>query len=155
MIEYINQNVTDVTKGIIAHGVNCQRKMGSGVAKAIRAKWPIVYERYMEYDFSEHALGLTHIIAIDDQLWVANCYTQQYYGYDKKQQYASMDAVKKTLADVFCYASNMQVPVYLPKIGCGRGGLNWEAQVEPCINALSKEYKQPTYVCIWRDEYDT
>jgi hypothetical protein len=107
----------------------------------------------MAYDMGKDALGLTHIIAIADQLWVANCYTQQYYGYDKKQ-YADMEAVKKTLKDVFCYASNMQVPVYLPKIGCGRGGLNWEAQVEPIINSLSKEYKQPTYVCIWRDEYE-
>lgn len=154
MIEYVNQNVTDVTRGVIAHGVNCQRKMGSGVAKAIRATWPIVYERYMAYDMGKDALGLTHIIAIDEQLWVANCYTQVYYGNDKKK-YADLTAVKKTLEDVFCYASNMQVPVYLPKIGCGRGGLDWEAEVEPCINYLSKEYKQRTYVCIWRDEYDT
>ena len=154
MINYVEHNVTDVTHGIVAHGVNCQRKMGSGVAKAIRAKWPIAYDRYMAFGLQgKDALGLTHIIEVDEGLWVANCYTQEYYGYDKKR-YASLSAVKNTLEEVFGYAALLNVPVYLPKIGCGRGGLKWEAEVEPLINSLSKAYEIPTYVCIWRDDYD-
>ena len=33
MIEYRKGNLLDVTSGLIAHGVNCQGVMGSGVAK--------------------------------------------------------------------------------------------------------------------------
>lgn len=40
----------DITKSdckYICHQVNCRCKMGSGVAKAIRTKWPVVYTEYM------------------------------------------------------------------------------------------------------------
>lgn len=99
------------------------------------------------------ALGLTHIVAVDENIWVANCYTQEYYGNDRKR-YADLFAVERTLEHVFAHAHAVQAPVYLPKIGCGRGGLDWEAEVEPIINSLSATYGQPTYVCIWRDQYD-
>ena len=42
-MKYIVQDITTVEPpGIIAHGVNCQNIMGSGVAKALFQKWPLV-----------------------------------------------------------------------------------------------------------------
>ena len=49
MIVYRNQSVLDFKEhAIIVHGVNCQGKMNSGVAKAIREAFPVVYEEYMK-----------------------------------------------------------------------------------------------------------
>lgn len=41
--EVIDENLLDAKNGIICHQVNCQGKMNSGVAKAIREKYPRVY----------------------------------------------------------------------------------------------------------------
>ena len=48
MIKVVKGNLLDATEAIIAHQVNCQRKMNSGVAKAIREKYPIVFDIYQE-----------------------------------------------------------------------------------------------------------
>lgn len=43
-IKFIEGNLLDSTTDIICHQVNCQGKMSSGVAKAIREKYPKVYD---------------------------------------------------------------------------------------------------------------
>ena len=47
MIEYIHKNLTTVTHGIVAHGCNCKGKMGAGVAKDIKEKWPKAFDGYL------------------------------------------------------------------------------------------------------------
>ena len=91
--------------GIVAHGVNCQHKMASGVARGIRSEWPIVYEKYMEQPKGAAMLGTAQVVNIpgNDLLHVANCYTQQFYGYGGGQ-YASPDAIEQSLGKVFEFA---------------------------------------------------
>ena len=43
MVTVVKGNLLDATEIVIAHQVNCQKKMNSGVAKAIREKYPIVF----------------------------------------------------------------------------------------------------------------
>ena len=49
MIEYIKGDIRDTDCKVIAHGVNCQGVMGSGVAKALYEKWPEVKKSYLKY----------------------------------------------------------------------------------------------------------
>lgn len=138
MIYYIKKDITDVVFGIVAHGVNGQKKMNSGVAKAIRAKWPKVYEEYMKNGRGKEVLGTAQIISVneDNTLWVANCYTQLFYGYGGGK-YASTQAIAQSLNQVMSYASLTSLPIYMPKIGCGLGGLGWEHDVKPIVEDLS------------------
>jgi O-acetyl-ADP-ribose deacetylase (regulator of RNase III) len=129
MIEYKKMDITTVERGVIAHGVNCQKKMGSGVAKAIRQKWPYVYSVYMEHD---PILGTVDYVNVGSDLWVANCYTQERYGYDG-QRYANPNSIRSCLESLACLSVYGEWPIYLPKIGCGLGGLNWEIDVEPLL----------------------
>ena len=46
MIEIYDCSVFDVFSNVIAHQVNCQGVMGSGVAKQIRDRYPEVYTQY-------------------------------------------------------------------------------------------------------------
>lgn len=148
-VNYINKDITTIKEGIIAHGVNCQRRMGSGVAKAIKEKWPIVYERYMETPKGRDMLGTAHIINVDVNLFVANCYTQEFYGNDGKR-YASIEAIDAALQAVFAYAEIMELPIYLPKIGAGLGGLDWETEVAPIIEQMNTRFPgTDTYICEW------
>lgn len=148
----IEKDITTVDDGVIAHGVNCQGVMGSGVAKFIRAKYPHVYERYnaytLRFDKSSELLGKCLIIkATDDmKVVVANCYTQQFYGKDGKQ-YADLDAVMESLEQACIFASATGKPLYVPRIGCGLGGLDWDTQVGPIVNSLTLHHHIETFVC--------
>lgn len=135
MIEYRKLDLTTVTRGIIAHGVNCQKKMGSGVAASIKKRWPASYEAYMEL---KPVLGEVDLVDIAKDLWVANCYTQRYYGYDKKK-YACLKAIESCLMAVATHAHRLGQPVYMPKIGCGLGGLGWD-DVKLILETIDQAY---------------
>ena len=153
MIEVIQKDITTVESGVVAHGVNCQLKMGSGVALAVRKKWPIVYESYMASPSGVKMLGTAHMINIHpafDDLFVVNCYTQNFYGYGGGK-YADIDAVEESLTSVFDIAYTHELDVYLPKIGAGLGGLDWESEVLPIIERIDTAYnnKLTIHICEW------
>ena len=129
-------DITKVTHGIIAHGVNCQNRMGSGVAKALYTKWPEVKEWYHEYP-SEQVLGNMMLVPIDPpDLYVANCYTQDRYGYDG-DRYASTVAINRSLETLTNIARALKLEVHMPMLGCGLGGLHWETEVEPIVYLMT------------------
>lgn len=150
-VNYINKDIITVTTGIVAHGVNCQGRMASGVAKAIRKKWPEVYDSYMSLPTGKAMLGTCHIVNVgeQDELFVANCYTQMFYGYGGGR-YADPKALELALHGAFQWADFYHLPLYLPKIGAGLGGLDWETEVKPIIeDVASKWHRVDTYVCSW------
>ena len=131
MIKYLKMDVTTANSGIIAHGVNCQGVMGSGVALAIKNKFPAVYQLYSDlcedtraFSDTKVLLGRVQHCKINDELYVANCFTQDFYGKDGKQ-YASYDADRICIGNLFQAARILELPIYMPKIGCGLGGLEW------------------------------
>ena len=144
----IEMDITTVEEGIVIHGVNCQRTMGSGVAKAIRAKWPKVYEDYLN---TNPELGKVQTIHISDQLWVMNCFTQKFYGKDGKK-YASIHAVEKCLMEVARMGAESGLSIYMPRIGCGLGGLDWNFDLVPLIEEVERYFPSADFViCIHGD----
>lgn len=139
MIEYIEKDITTVEFGVIAHGVNCQHTMASGVAKYIRDKWPQVYDQYMDKPKGKQMLGDCDVIIIHDCLYIANCYTQLFYGYGGGR-YADPVAIRQSLVRPFQYCFNYELPLYLPRIGCARGGLSWHEDVYPAIAELHDKF---------------
>lgn len=152
MISHIIRNVTTIEKGVICHGVNCQGKMGAGVAKAIKTRWPEVYKSYKTFTKSmknkDDLLGICHSINVspDNTLFVANCYTQVNYG--KKGRFASPVAVNESLQMAYKLANEFSLDIYMPTIGCGLGGLDWDDEVNPIIEKFDLQWKEvDTYVC--------
>lgn len=146
----INKNIIFAEEDIIAHGCNCQGKMGSGVAKAIRARFPSAYTQYVDLCSSKkpkELLGIAQIILADsvNKKFVANCFTQEYYGYDLKR-YASQEAIEKSLTEVAEFANKYNYSVALPPIGCGLGGLSWDT-IGPIVEKIftSKRVKFTVY----------
>ena len=147
-MRYIKKDVTTVESGVIPHGVNCKGKMASGVAKAIKEKWPKVYNAFMEIPPSPANLGRVQSVRVDYDVYVVNCFTQRSYGRDPNTIYADPDAIYKTLSKVFRFAYFNGKGIYMPKIGCGLGGLNWETDVAPIITELENLYPGvEVYVC--------
>lgn len=150
MITYITKDITTVTMGVIAHGVNCQGAMGSGVARALYEKWPIVKAQYLTKPTGKAMLGICDLVRVsdNDQLFVCNCYTQLFYG--KNGRFADPKSIDNSLWKAYEYADYYHLPLYMPKIGAGLGGLDWEKEVEPIvIHADTIWSRVNTYVCVW------
>lgn len=152
-MQIIKKDITTVTFGVVAHGCNCDPRgiMGSGVAKAIRSKWPDAYLNHKKYIKigGPASLGSVHVTNISDlKLYVANCYTQVKFGSDGKR-YADLQAIETTLTYVYGFCKFNRLPIYLPQIGCGLGGLDWDNEVNPIVEKLDSQFPSvDTYVCI-------
>lgn len=146
MIEYRKGNLLDVTSGVIAHGVNCQGVMGSGVAKAIREKYPSVYKFYYNYckpytsEDSNMLLGTVQFCKVSDTLEVANCFTQDFYGTNKR--HVNYEAVAKCFSELHDQVAGFD-QLNIPYIGAGLGGGDWNV-IESIIKS---EYKAD--VIVW------
>lgn len=131
--KYIKGDITETKLKYIAHGVNCQNKMSSGVAKALYEKFPMVKDSYHVWcsgDIKpESLLGDAVIVDTDDKI-ILNCFTQLDYGYDGKR-YVNYGAVSKVFN---CIKDTFRGEILaIPKIGCGLAGGNWEF-MEQLIN---------------------
>lgn len=124
-----------VTNGLIAQGVNCQDAMGSGLARDLYEKWPVVKEAYHSVGKGNMHLGKVQRVEVETDVTVLNCWTQEFYGREKKR-YGSPEAIETCLGLAFKEAKRLNKTLYLPRIGCGLAGLNWAVDVLPILNAL-------------------
>lgn len=141
--------------GIVAHGCNCSGGFASGVAGAIRQRWPIAYDKYKEIIGNGNLsyLGTVQFIVpyVDTDLIIANCFTQKFYG--RNGRFAIPTAIESSLRQVYKMADQTDLPIYMPKIGCGLGGLSWDREVFPIIESLDKSFSRvDTYVCTFEKE---
>jgi O-acetyl-ADP-ribose deacetylase (regulator of RNase III) len=143
-LKYVQQNITTVTEGVVGHQVNCRRAMNSGVARAIRQWQPAVFDEYVKYcrgKTEQGLLGKCHIVPIDEyeDLFVANIFGQGDFGYDGGL-YTDLKALEQGLNDMYFFAHLFTMPVYLPKIGSGLGGADWDTEVAPIIERINNLY---------------
>lgn len=139
--KYLKDDITKTTCQAIAHGVNCQGIMGSGVAKALYTAFPIVKESYLKYYTvkkclmeTNYFLGKIDHVFINSELIIYNCFTQDFYGNDGKR-YINYAAVVNCLQQIIQdYEDGVfEGPIAIPKIGCGLAGGNWQF-MEQLIN---------------------
>ncbi len=143
---YLEKDITTVqAPALIAHGVNCSDAMGSGVARAIYMKWPTVKAMY--HSEGSMRLGDAQFVEVEDGLIVANCFTQADYGRDG-ERYASPAALREALTLVAYGACDLDLDkVYMPRIGSGLGGLDWEEDVVPVLLEIEKYISMNFVVC--------
>lgn len=135
----VRGDITQSPDDLIIHGCNSQGVMGSGVAKAIREKWPKAYADYREhYEVHGNILlpGAVIFSEVEDGRYIGNCITQNHYGNDGKR-YVSYSAVKFAFMRVndFCESKDIKT-LSMPKIGAGLGGGDWDIIYGLAINHL-------------------
>lgn len=145
MIEYVTGNLLKDGPRAIAHGCNAQGKMGSGIAAPIRAKFPVMYERYRTAcEDGDLVLGdvMPWRQEADDGgefLRVYNLITQTEPGPD-----GNLYGIAIAVRDMLHRMDMFKVPVVgMPRIGCGIAGLEW-ADVEEAINIAAMKYPHIT-----------
>lgn len=151
MIRYIKGDLLESNADNICHQVNCQGKMNSGVAKAIREKWPVVYDNYRKkYEecvwCKRSPLGDIQIVALYDDYYttnkhqcVINFFSQENYGYDGKR-YTSYDAFWNCLGEIKKHITPGKRIAFPAKIGCVRGGADWTVIQTMIVTMLANDY---------------
>lgn len=139
-IEYTKGDLLQAPERIIAHGCNAQGVMNSGVAKAVREKYPNAFTVYKTtYDWWNHAqnglvLGMVIPALCGDKI-IANMITQHDYGRDPNIRYVNYDACRTGFSALQMLARHYNEKVVaIPKIGAGLGNGDWNV-----IEAIIKE----------------
>jgi O-acetyl-ADP-ribose deacetylase (regulator of RNase III) len=149
-INYIKGDLLTTDCDIMAHGVNAQGVMGSGVAKSIRNKYPKAYE---DYNKQYRTLGLTLGKILWVPIWegplIANCITQEFYGRDSTKTYINYEAIRSCMEGVHSEAAfedehNKKQTVAMPMIGAGLGGGEWD-RIEAIIEGEFTEVVPNVY----------
>ena len=121
-------NILDVEDGIICHQVNCQGKMGAGLAKGIRNRFPKVYKEYMKlYNEGGLKVGNIQVVPVDVHLSVINMMAQDKYG--RHRRYTDYKAFRNCLKKIKKFMKEYgydESRLYFPyKIGCNLAGGEW------------------------------
>lgn len=141
-MKFVDGNIVDVGKAmaaenptIICHQVNCQRTMGSGVAKTVRDAFPEVYEAYLKF---EPRLGAVQVCATHcPQLFVANIFGQDRYGRGKQHTvYRAVVEAFDSLEARRPKGSKVLIPHHM---GCGLGGGDWAIYLSIAQNAVKND----------------
>lgn len=142
MIEYQKGDLLAVTEGVIAHGCNCLGVMGSGVALAVKNKYPRAYKEYLgtlrqykEVDISP--LGKCQLVFIEGDLVVANLFTQYSVATYPGEVVVDYQAIRSAFSYLKYYTYEV---INIPKIGAGLAGGDWNI-IEQIINEEMGERK--------------
>lgn len=127
--------LANVQNGLILQQVNCQGMMGSGFAKAVLDRYPIVREKFCEFSGPPYTqcqsgaelLGQIQLVEVSPSLIVVNLFTQQFFGRNgsKYTSYDALDTALASLRDLMDQTNHTSDDVHHPLIGCGLGGGEW------------------------------
>lgn len=145
-VPIIDGDIFDSNTDIIAHQCNAKHQMNSGIARQVREKYPFAYKCYMQ--LPELHLGQNVIVEVTNDKTICNMIAQEDYGYDGKH-YTNITALETCLERLKSYAEEHNYSIALPyKVGCCRGGADWDNVVYPFIQQLFKDSN--IRVEIWR-----
>ena len=148
MITYKSGNLLESNCSVICHQVNCQRVMGSGIAKQIKDKWPEIFDEYCKFidynyengicRYSYDFLGMMQPIIVteplikDDQTYMRNRLIINFFSQDKYLPrnicHTNYDAFRQCCISLreyllkYCSGWTIGFPY---KIGCGLAGGDW------------------------------
>lgn len=156
-VKEYNGNLLDSTAPLICHQVNCIGVMGSGVAKGIKNKWPVVLGKYKEYAekiLSENGrrtaslLGKVLPVTVSPTQKVLNYFSEE-LPEGRGKRCTNYEALYQCLEKTADYCQKMGIErIALPyKLASVRGGADWSV-VLAMINAAFKNTNLT--VEIWR-----
>lgn len=123
-------NLLDSKADIICHQTNCKGVMGSGVALAIKQKYPRVFEQYKKaHQKGLLTLGMCQIVhtnpdSEDDRLVANLCGQDEFNGLKRCTNYEGIYVCLEKLAD-YCKNNNVKSIAFPWKMSSDRGGADW------------------------------
>lgn len=145
-IIYKQGDLLECTEDVIVHGCNAQGAMGSGVALAIRKRYPEAAKAY--FNMKQQGgwkLGGWSQANTDDGKTIINAITQQFYGRNPYVVYVDYGAVAHIFKKLNEWAVIYGVKsIAMPKIGAGLANGDWniieKIVEEECVNVQPVVY---------------
>lgn len=138
-IEYIKGDLLQTEVKHLIHGCNSHGVMGSGVAKAIRDKYPKAYQDYNDA-YNSYGLALGDIIVSvqgDNRFMgnrvIHNAITQKDYGRRDDRVYVSYWAIAESFRKISSWGVK---EIAMPKIGAGLANGDWNVIAAIIENTL-------------------
>ena len=122
-IKVIDGDLFDTKASYICHQVNCKGKMGSGVARQVKQRFPVAYKEYVKKCRESDILGQIQIVKCGD-VNICNMFAQDGYGYNG-DRFTNYDALKTCLDLLENVVPDGEVIAMPYGIGCGLGGGDW------------------------------
>lgn len=138
MITYKTGDLMQFTEDAFGHGCNCQKTMGSGVALAVRKKFPELYrDDQNDKRTPQERLGHSGWAQLSNGKFGYNLYTQLHY-LPRGKCHLDYNALKSALEDVCNDMIDCNLKTLaLPRIGAGLAGGDWN-KILPIIEHASK-----------------
>ena len=141
-------DLLEAKERVIIHGCNCYHKMGAGVAKQIKEKWPEAYDADLRTPLGPEKLGDWSEYTTPEGKTIVNFYTQDRYG----KVYYESGLIRRDLFEYDFFFEGMKnlvvwfdgvQDIAMPRIGAGLAGGNW-LKIEYLLNEVNKEVS-PSY----------
>lgn len=150
-MEIVKKSLLHNNSGILVHGVNCQGKMGSGLAFQFKHQYPRVYKDYTNF-FEKHQYNKNLLLGkiirtdINKELIVISAFTQLYYGRRKDIIYTDYNAIEQCFISINKLAIETNLPVKFGLIGAGLGNGRWDIISKIINDSLDKEVVRQLFV---------
>lgn len=124
--EEIQGNLIKLSKkgefDIIAHGCNCKKNMGAGIALTIKRYYPLAFQTDLN---SSSTFGDLSICYDYDECIIINAYTQIWPGggHGNDSNFHRYEAIRSCMQKINKKFKGKHIG--LPLIGCGLAGLKW------------------------------
>lgn len=147
IVKYIKDDIIDLMKesaknnymSFFAHGCNCFQAMNSGIARQLKLEFPMIEKADDEFHnkfnhedvyYRKNILGKARPVRVDATTVLLNLYTQFMPGNDLR-----IDALTSAFKEADEIINGRGV-LYIPKIGAGIAGGDWE-EIKHIIDATT------------------
>jgi O-acetyl-ADP-ribose deacetylase (regulator of RNase III) len=151
MVKEIVCDIFDAPVDVIVHQANCFHTMGSGIARAIKEKFPEAYDAdcTQTQKGDRKKLGTCSVATLVQPKtrikYIFNMYSQFTFGTEKRQTH--YEALYRGLEWVRNHVANTNLVVGIPfKLGSKLGGADWQV-VKAMIYSVFQESTREVIIC--------
>ncbi len=136
-LQYIQEDIFNTKRKVIAHGCNTQGAFGAGIAKQIARLYPIAKAAYLnKYQHDGWELGEIQVVPVTIDKIIVNMATQDNFG--RNGIHVDYKACELAFKKLLRYCEAHWLHIAIPKIGSGLGGGEWSRIEEILLKVLKK-----------------
>lgn len=147
MITNVEMDIFKMEGDAIIHQCNCFGKMGGGIARLIRDRYPEAASADQHTTCGDKAkMGHYSCVKAHDDKYIYNLYSQYRYGTDMRHTdyeafFNGMTGIRSHLETVGLRSAS--VPYF---IGCGLGGGDWRI-IETMLKVIFEDWEGTLFIC--------
>ena len=139
-VQFLRGDIFRSRAQTIAHGCNCRGRMGAGIAREFKRRYPRMFKEYKRRCHGGLFVPGGHYLHKESSPWVLNLATQDAVGG------AQIEFVEHCLSEFTEYYEEEGITsLAMPRIAAGLGGLDWK-EVKALIDEILSRVSIPVFV---------